>query len=107
MGGRLDGVVSSVLGVFFQKSVTGCFPKSTPMTGQRPPFDFCRSWWSSRNVMLCVLVLSFAVWMQTPRRCVLFRGAWHLEQVGVGLVLLLYLCMCTPHATSRASRRAR
>ena len=107
MGGRLDRVVSSVLGLVFRKSVTGVLPKSIPMTGQRPPFDFCRSWWSSRKVLLCLLVLSFVVWLQPPRRCVLFRGAWHFEQVGVGPDLLLHLCMCTPHATSRASRRAR
>ena len=107
MGGKLDGVVSSVLGMFFRKSVTGYFPKSTPMTGQRPPFDFCRRWCSSRKVLLCLLVLSIAVWLQPPRRCVLFRGAWHIEQVGVGPSLVLHLCICTPHATARASLRAR
>ncbi len=57
--------------------------------------------------MLCLLVLSLAVWLQPPRRCVLFRGDWHFEQVGVGPVLRLHLCTYTPHATSSASRRAR
>ena len=106
-GGRLEGVVSSVLGMFVRKSVTGFFPRSTPMTGHLPPFDFCSRWWTSRKVLLCLLVLSLTVWLQPPRRCVLFRGAWHFEQVGVGPVLRLHLCTCTPHATSRASRRAR
>ena len=77
------------------------------MTGHRPPFDFCSSWWSSRKVLLCLFVLNIAVCLQPPRRCVLLRGAWHFEQVGVGPVLRLHLCTCTPHATSRASRRAR
>ncbi len=58
-------------------------------------------------MLLCLFVLSIAVRLQPPRRCVLFRGAWHFEQVGVGPVLRLHLCTCTPHATSRASRRAR
>ena len=107
MGGRLEGVVSSALGKFVRKSVTGCFPRSTPMTGHRPPFDFCSSWWSSRKVLLCLFVLSIAVCLQPPRRCVLLRGAWHFEHVGVGPVLRLHLCTCTPHATSRESRRAR
>ena len=107
MGGRFEGVVSFVVGMFFWKSVTGCLPRSTPMTGHLPPFDFCRSWWSRRKVLLCLLVRSPAVWLHPPRMCVLFKGDWHFEQLGVGPVLLLHLCMCTPHATSRASRRAR
>ncbi len=37
----------------------------------------------------------------------LFRGDWHLEQVGFGPVLRMHLCTCTPQATSSASRRAR
>ena len=57
--------------------------------------------------MLCRLFLSFAVGLHPPRRCVLFKGDWHLEQVGVGPVLWLHMCTCTPHATSSASRRAR
>ncbi len=99
--------MSSVLGKFVRKSVTCCFPRSTPITGHRPPFDFCSSWWSNRKVLLCRLVLSFAVWLHPPRRCLLFKGDWHLEQVGVGPVLRLHVCTCTPHATSSASRRAR
>ena len=35
--------------------------KSAHMMDQRPPFDFCRSWSSSRNVLLWCLVLSLAV----------------------------------------------
>ena len=99
--------MSSVVGMWLRKSVTGRFPRSTPMTGHRPPFDFCSSWWSNRKVLLCLFVLSIAVYLHPPRRCVLLRGAWHFEQVGVGPVLRLHLCTCTPHATSRASRRAR
>ena len=57
-------------------------------------------------MLLCLLVLSLAVWLQPLRRCVLSRGDWHFEQIGDGPVLWLHLCTCTPHATSSASRRA-
>ena len=99
--------MSSVVGMWLRKSVTWCFPRYTPMTSHRPPFDFCSSWWSNRKVLLCLFVLNIAVCLHPPRRCVLLRGAWHFEQVGVGPFLRLHLCTCTPHATSRASRRAR
>ena len=83
--------MSSVEGMCLRKSVIGCLPRSTPMTGQRPPFDFCSSWCRSRKVLLCLLVLSLAVWLHLPRRCVLFKGDWHFEQIGVGPVLRLHL----------------
>ena len=41
--------------------------------------------------MLCLLVLSLAMWLQPLRRCVLFKGDWHFEQIGVGPVLRLHL----------------
>jgi hypothetical protein len=98
--------VSSVVGMRLRKSVTGCLPRSIPTVGHRPPFDFCSSWFSNRKVLLCRFVLSIAVCLHPPRRCVLLRGAWHLEHVVVGPFLRLHLCTCTPHATSKASRRA-
>ncbi len=58
-------------------------------------------------MLLCRFFLSFAVCLQPPRMCVLFRGDWHFEHVGVGPLFLLHLYTCTPHAISSASRRAR
>jgi hypothetical protein len=107
MGGRFEGVETSVVGMCLRKLVKGCFPRSTPMTSHRPPFDFCSNWCNSRKVLLCLLVRSLAVWLHPPRRCVLFMGAWHFEHIGVGPILRPHLCMWTPHATSSASRCAR
>jgi hypothetical protein len=42
MGGRCEGVVSSVSGLCLRKSVTGMFPRSRLMMGHRLPFKFCR-----------------------------------------------------------------
>ena len=57
-------------------------------------------------MLLCLLVLSFAVCLQPPRMWVLFRGDRHFVQVGVGPCFLLRLCTWTPQATSRESLRA-
>jgi hypothetical protein len=85
------------------KPVTGLWPKSAHRTGHRPPLDFCRSWSRSRNVLLWRLVLSLAVNLQPPSMCVFVSGDWHLAQMSNRLCFLLYLWMCTPHATSSES----
>ena len=46
-------------------------------------FGFWSNWCGSRKVLLCRLVLSFAVYLQPPRMCVLSRGSWHLVHVSV------------------------
>ena len=43
------------------KSVTGLWPRSAHKIGHRPPFDFCRNWSRSRNVLLWRLIRSLAV----------------------------------------------
>jgi hypothetical protein len=48
------------------KSVTGLWPRSAHSMGHRPPFDLCRSWRRSLNVLLWRLVLSLAVNLQPP-----------------------------------------
>ncbi len=91
-GGGGVGVVSSVLGVCLRKSVTGVFPRSIPITSQRPPFELCSSWCRRRKVSLWRLVLSLAVCLHPPRMWVLFMGDFHFEHVGVGPCFLLYMC---------------
>ena len=57
-------------------------------------------------MLLCRLVISFAVCLQPPRILVLFRGVRHFAHVGVGPCFLLHLCTWTPQATSSESLRA-
>jgi hypothetical protein len=82
------------------KSVTGLWPKSAHSMGQRPPFDFCRSWSRSRKVLLWRLILSLAVNLQPPSMCVLVSEDCHLVHMRDGLCFLLHLRICTPQATS-------
>jgi hypothetical protein len=93
---RWGEVISSVSMLLLRKSVTGLLPRSSPMMGHRPPFVFCSNWCKSRKVLLCLLVLSFAVCLQPPRMWVLFRRDKHFVQVGVGPCFLLHLCTWTP-----------
>jgi len=67
------------------KSVTGLLPKSAHRMVQRPPFDFCRSWSKSWNVILWRLTLSLAVNLQPPRMCKFLSGDRHLVHTRNGL----------------------
>ena len=87
--------------------VTCLWSRSAHMMGQGPPFDFCRSWSRSRNVLLLRLILSLAVNLQPPSMCVFVSGDWHLVHMRDGLCFLLHLWMRTPHATSLESLLAR
>ena len=58
---RWGDVISSVAVLWLLKSVVGVLPRSSPIMGHRPPFVFWSSWYRSRKVLLCLLVLSFAV----------------------------------------------
>ena len=58
-------------------------------------------------MLLCCLVLSFDVVLHPPRMCVLLSGEWHFVHVSVIPYFLLYMCTCTPQATSSESLRAR
>ena len=88
------------------KSVTGLLPWSSPIMGHRPPFVLWSIWCRSRKVLLCRLVISFAVCLQPPNICVSFRGDMHFVHVGVGPCILLHMCKWTPKAISRKSLRA-
>jgi hypothetical protein len=88
-------------------SVTVIWPMSAHMMGQRPPFDFHRSWSSSRNVLLWRLVLSLAMYLQPPSMCVFVSEDWHFVHMRDGQCFLLHLWMCTPQATSSESLLAR
>ena len=93
--------------VRLRKSVTGLRSKPAQRMGQRLPFDFCRSWSSSRKVLLWRLVLSLTVNLQPPRMCAFVSGDRHLVHVMDGLCFLLHLWMCTSHVTSSESLLAR
>ena len=97
----------SVSGVRFVKSVTGLWPRSAHSIGHLPPFDFCRCWRRSLNVLLCRLILSLAVNLHPPNIWVFVSGAWHLVQIRDGLCFLLHLWIWTPQATSSESLLAR
>ena len=60
------------------KSVTGVCPRSAHRMGYHPPFDFCRCWRRSLNVLLWRLILSLAVNLQPPRMWVFVSRDWHL-----------------------------
>ena len=93
--------------VRLRKSVTGLWPKPTHRMGQRPPFDFCRSWSRSRKGLLLRLVLNLAVNLQPPSMCVFVSGDCYLVHMRDGQCFILHLWMCTPHATSSESLLAR
>jgi len=80
------------------KSVTGLWPKSAYWMGQRPPFDFRRSGSSSGNVLLWLLTLSLAVYLQPHMMCVFVSGDMHFVHMRDGLCFLLHPWMSTPHA---------
>ncbi len=97
----------SVSRVRLVKSVTCLWPRSAHSMGHLPPFDFCRCWRRSLNVLLCRLILSLAVNLHPPNIWVFVSGACHLVQTRTGLCFLLHLWIWTPHATSRESLLAR
>jgi len=94
-GWRWGEVVSSMSVLCLLKSLTGLLPRSSPIMGHRPPFVFWSIWCRSRKVLLCLLVLSFAVCLQPPIMWVLFRGGRHFAHVGVVPCFLLHLCTWT------------
>ena len=61
IGLRWGEVVFAISVLCLLNSVTGLLPRSSPIMGHRPPFVFWSSWYRSRKVLLCLLVLSFAV----------------------------------------------
>jgi hypothetical protein len=58
------------------------------------------------NVLLCLEVRSFALYLHPPRRCVLVSGWLHfLHSIGHVICFRLQRYTCSPHATSYESRR--
>ena len=95
--------MSSVLVLCLLKSVTGLLPRSIPIMGHRPLFEFWSRWCRSRKVLLCLLFRIFAVCLQPPSMWVLFSGDRYFVHLGDGPCFLLHLCTWTPQATSRDS----
>ena len=54
-------------------------------------------------MLLWRLILSLAVYLQPPSMCVFVSGDWHFLHTRDGFCLLLYLWMCTTHATFKES----
>ena len=106
IGWRWEEVVSSMSVLCLLKYVIGVLPRSSPIMGHRPPFVFRSILCRSRKMLLCLLVLVFAVCLQSTIMWVLFTGDRHFVHVGVGPCFLLYLCTWTPQATLRESLRA-
>jgi len=104
---RCGCVRLSICGGILLKSVTGVWPRSTPMMNHRPPSDFCSSWVSKENVLLRRWALNFKVKLQPPSMCVLVRGDCHLEQVRDVPCFRRHLCIWTLHMTYIVSRRDR
>ena len=88
------------------KSFTSLFPRSMLRIGHLPPLCVWRSSCSSLNVILCLEVLSFALYLHLPRRCVLASGWLHfLQSIGPMLCFRLQRYTCIPQTTSYESRR--
>jgi hypothetical protein len=76
--------VLSISAFRLAKYEIGVCPKSTRGMGQRPPFDFCTSWSWSRDLLLWRLVLSCAVYLHPPNKCVIVSGDWHFVHMRAG-----------------------
>ncbi len=74
------------------KSFTDLFPRSMPMMGHLPPFCVRRRSCSSLKVLLCLEVLSFALYLHPPKRYVLLSGWLHFLQ-SIGRVIC-FLVSC-------------
>jgi hypothetical protein len=96
IGWRWGEVVSLISVMCLVKCVTGLLPRSSRIMGDRPLFVFWSNWCRSRKLLLCHLVLSFAVCLQPHSMWVLFWGDRHFVHVGVGPCFLLHLCTWTP-----------
>ena len=99
------GVVISIF-IWVLKSLMVLFPRSMLTIGHLTSLCFPSCSCSSVNVLLCLYVRSFALYLQPSRGCVLVRGWLHLVHIigPCGLRYFLNLYTCGPHATSYASR---
>ena len=88
------------------KSFTGLFHRSMMRIGHLPPLCVWMSSCSSLNVLLCLEVLSFALYLHPPERCVLLSSWLHfLQSIGLVLCFLLHRYLCVFQATSYEPRR--
>ena len=72
------------------KSFIGLFPRSMLRIGHQPPLCVWRISCSSLNVLLCLEVMSFTLYLHPPRRCVLVSGWLHfLQSMGHVICFLL------------------
>jgi len=87
------------------KSFIGFFPRSMLRIGHLPPLCVWRSSCRSLNVLLCLEVLNFALYLHPPNRCAFVRGCLHVfHSIGSVLCFLLQRYTFVPHATSYDSR---
>jgi hypothetical protein len=71
------------------KSFTGLLPRSMLRIGHLPPLCDWRSSCRSLNVLLCLEVLSFALDLHPPKRCLLVSGWLHFLQ-SIGLCYVFF-----------------
>jgi hypothetical protein len=72
------------------KSFTGLSPRSILRIGHLPPLCVWRRSYSSLKVLLGLEVLSFALYLHPPMRCVLVSGWLHfLQSIGPVICFLL------------------
>ena len=62
------------------KSFTGLFPRFMLRIDHLPPLCAWRRSCSSLHVLLCLEILSFALYLHPSKRCVLMRGWLHFSQ---------------------------
>ncbi len=72
------------------KSLTGVFPRSMLRIGHMPPLWVSRRSCKSFNVLLCLEILSFALYLHPSNRCLLVRG-WLDFMHSIGRVLCVLL----------------
>jgi hypothetical protein len=72
------------------QSFTALFPRSMLRIGHLPPLCVWRRSCSSLNMLLCLEILSFALILHPPKRCVLVGGWLHFLQ-SIGPVICFFL----------------
>ncbi len=72
------------------KSLAGLFPRCMLRIGHLPPLWVARRSCRSLNMLLCLEILTFALDLHPPKRCVLLRVWLHfLHSIGPVLCVLL------------------
>jgi len=75
------GLLPSMSGLRFVKSMVGLLPRSITTIGHLPSFEAWSKLCRSKKVLLSYLILSMDVNLHPPRMCVLLIGEWYLVHV--------------------------